>query len=166
MLHGIVGYKHLRTCIFKWQQQSACSPLQNQLPLGSYLWMDLSLSEKNHIHRHLPFVMICTHTHAEGKKKKNHNKTNLCHCNVSMLKRNHHLVIAADWGGASVIFYCARCATQLPHPTVYSCQSDYSDSHHRGCTEVFKKLRRKGKTVPQRSEPKAPRFKSDWILFM
>lgn len=118
---------------------------------------------------HSPSSAFCddlyTHTHTQKGKKKN-NKTNLCHCNVSMLKRNHHLVIAADWGGASVIFYCTRCATRLPHPTVYCCQSDYSDSHHRGCTEVFKKLRRKGKTVPQRSEPKAPRFKSGWSLFM
>lgn len=43
---------------------------------------------------------------------------------------------------------------------------DYSDSHHRGCTEVFKKLRSKGKTVPQRSESKAPRFTCGWTPFM
>lgn len=104
--------------------------------------------------------MICTHTQGLG------GGTNLCHCNISMLKRNHHLVIAADWGDASIIFYCTRCATQLPYPTMYCCQSDYSDSHHRGCTEVFKKLRRKGKTEPQKGEPKAPTFKSGWIPFM
>ena len=140
MLHGIAGYKHLGTCIFKWQQQSGHSPLQNQLPLGSYHWMDLSLSKKSHS----PSSAFCDDLYTHTQTGKKNTKTNLCHCNVSMLKRIHHLVIAADWGGANIIFYCTRCATQLPYPTVYCCQSDYSDSHHRGCTEVFKKTQKEG----------------------
>ena len=45
--------------------------------------------------------------------------------------------------------------------------SPITQTHITGAVQKFlKKLRRKGKTVPQRSEPKAPRFKSGWILFM
>lgn len=76
-----------------------------------------------------------------------------------------HPVMAADWCSGSIVFHCANSAIQLPYSPAYCCQFHYSGSHHRGCVQVLWKLR-ESKTVPQRSELKAPRIKSSWIFFM